>query len=84
MDDKDNRTSSDRSKCDVSLLIVVVQYVSLCQRERVGKHQLGGVEINAVLSKVFAVLLVVPFKGHDFNSNISFHLYVRKYVQYSK
>ena len=79
MDDKDNRSNSNRTKGDISFL-VVVQYVSLCQRERVGKNQFGGAEINAVLCKIFAVLLSVPFKGHDFNLGIISQMYVQKYI----
>ena len=69
MGDKDNRSNSDRSKGDKSFL-VVVQNVSLCQREWVGKNQLRGAKIDTVLCQVFAVLLVVPFKGHDLNPAI--------------
>ncbi len=80
MDDKDNRSNSDRTQGDITFLFIVVQHVSLGQRERVGKHQFGGVKIDAVLCKVFAVLLGVPFKGHDFNPIIISLLYVQRYL----
>ena len=81
MDNEDNRPNSDRTKGDVSLLVVIVQNVPLCQRERVVKNQFGGAEIDVVLCEVFAVLFVVPFKGHDFNLSMIAHLYVQAYRQ---
>jgi len=46
MDDKDNRSNSNRSKGDESFL-AVVQNVWLCQREWVVKNELGGGKVYA-------------------------------------
>jgi len=79
MDDKDNRSNSNRSKGDESFL-AVVQNVWLCQREWVVKNELGGGKVYAVLGEVFAVLLFVPFKGHAFNPDIISQSYVQLYI----
>lgn len=84
MNDKDNRPNSDRTKGDVSLLVLVVQNVPLCQCKRVVKSQFGGAEIDAVLCKVFVILFVVPFKGHDFNLSMIAHLYVHTYRHFGQ
>ena len=67
MGDKDNRSGSDRAEGHKPFLVLVVQHVPLSQRERVSKNQFGRAKIKSMLCQVVAVLVIVPFKDHDFD-----------------
>ena len=64
MNDEENGTRANRSECEETFLLSLMNQIALCYGEGVIKRQFRHLKTDAMLFQVSSVLLFAPLEAH--------------------